>query len=66
MRPDLALPDWYPHDMGQPFIKEGLRKYSKMILWLTGGSNVTAKAHFDPPHNFYTIVTVRRCRLTSA
>ena len=51
--------DWYPHDMGQPFIEQSLRPFSKMIFWTTGGSNVTARAHFDPPHNFYAIVTVR-------
>ena len=53
----VSLPPWYPHDMGQPFIAEPLRNYSKIIIWITGGSNVTARAHYDPPHNFYAIIT---------
>jgi len=43
--------------MGQPFFEEGLREFSKMGFWITGGDDVMARARFDVSHNFYTIIT---------
>lgn len=56
LKDGVTLPEWYPRDMGQPFIEEPLRPFSKMIFWITAGSGVTARAHFDRPHNFYAII----------